>query len=351
MIVVVAPYPTKKNERDGYFQRISAVEQSLLDFQRIYLEIAFFGNWMISKEKPSDNLAIYRLNYFLHFPYILYLGSKASRIYVHAIKNVFKILPLYFFKPVYTDLHGIGPEEAKMEGRHLRAIVHSISEYVVVKWSQKVVIVTRRMGSFIQQKYSKFKINFLHIPIFNTLISSDIPSKDSHKKKPLIVYSGGVHSWQNLEKMVEAADRLIDSFNFLFLVSDVEVMKSKFKDKALLEKVEIRSVSRNEINQYYEKADFGFLLREDNPVNQVACPTKIIEYVNFGIVPILLQPNIGDFQELGLKYILLEDLYNNPDVSRYNLDQMREQNHKILNKMKQECEEGLHLLKEQIAQA
>ncbi|MFO1463701.1 MAG: hypothetical protein U1F66_07975 [bacterium] len=350
MIVVVAPYPTKKNERDGYFQRINAVEKSLLDFQRIYLEIAFFGNWMISKEKPSANLEIYRLNYFLHFPYILYLGSKAARIYVHAITNVFKILPLYFFKPIFTDLHGIAPEEARMEGRHLRAVIHSISEYIVVKWSQKVVIVTRRMGSFIQQKYSKFKINFLHIPIFNTLFLSDVPFKDQHKDKPLIIYSGGVHSWQNLEKMVEAAERLIGNFKFLFLVSDVEVMKGKFKNQALLEKVEVKSVSRNEISHYYEKADFGFLLREDNPVNQVACPTKIIEYVSFGIIPILLQPKIGDFQELGLKFILLDDLYNNPEVSRFNLDQMREQNLNILYKMKQECEEGLNLLREQIAQ-
>lgn len=348
MIVIVAPYPTKKNERDGYFQRINAVEQSLQDFQRIYLEIAFFGNWIFSKQKYSDLLTVYRLNFFLHFPYILYLGSKASRIYVHAIKNAFKILPLYFFKPIFTDLHGIGPEEAKMEGRHLRAVIHSMSEFIVVKWSQKVVIVTKKMGTFIQEKYSKLKISFLHIPIFNTLISSKIPVKNSAKEKPLIIYSGGVHGWQNLEKMVEATERLLGCFNFLFLVSDVEVMKSKFQNKEILEKIEIRSVSRNEIHKYYEKADFGFLLREDNPVNQVACPTKIIEYVNFGIVPILLQPNIGDFQELGLKYVLLEEFYATADVSVFNLDQMREQNLTILNEIKQQSEDGLNLLREQI---
>ncbi len=169
MIVIVAPYPNEENERDGYLQRINAIEQSLVDFNRIYLEISFLGNFLFSKKKYSDLLTVYKFNFFIHFPYFLYLALRGNRIYVHTIKNGFKILPLYFFKPIFTDLHGIGSEEAKMIGRNFRSKIHAFSEFLVVKFSQKVVVVTQRMSGFIQSKYSKLKVNFLYIPICNFL--------------------------------------------------------------------------------------------------------------------------------------------------------------------------------------
>jgi hypothetical protein len=350
MIVVVAPYPSAENERDGYLQRINAIEQSLTDFNRIYLEIAFLGNILPSKQRHSGRLTVYKLNFFLHFPYFLYRAFRSDRIYVHTVKNGFKVLPLYFFKPIWTDLHGIGSEEAKMIGRPVRSKVHALSEFMVVKFSQKVVVVTKRMSSFIQEKYSKLKVNFLYIPICNFLGEGKI-SKVKKEQKPLVIYSGGLHGWQNIEKMAEAAGRLQDRFDFLFLVSDKEGFKAKAKDKCDIEKIGVDSVSRSEIRRYYEKADFGFLLRDDNAVNQVACPTKLIEYIEFGIVPILLQPNVGDFKELGLKYILLSDLFDGLDVSKLDLDEMRRSNLSILDKITSQFNEGIDSLKRELASA
>lgn len=351
MIVVVAPYPSVENERDGYLQRINAIEQSFLDFERIYLEIAFLSNFFFSKKKHSDRLTVYKFNFFLHFPYFLYLACRGDRLYVHTIKNGFKVLPLYFFKPIFTDLHGIGSEEAKMVGRNFRSKIHAVSEFFAVKFSRKVVVVTRRMSSFIQEKYSKLKVSFLYIPICNFLGQGSIVKKKRAGGKPLVIYSGGVHGWQNLELMAEAAGRLIDRFDFLFLVSDIEVFKSKVKDQSLLAKIRIDSVSRSEMRQYYETADFGFLLRDDNFVNQVACPTKLIEYIEFGIVPILLHPNIGDFKEMGLKYLLLEDLYNGQDVSALDLDDIRRSNLAILDLIKSQYEAGIDTLRRELASA
>lgn len=351
MIVVVAPYPNAENERDGYLQRINAIEQSFLDFDRIYLEIAFLSNLIPSKKKHSDRLTVYKLNFFLHFPYFLYLACRGDRLYVHTIKNGFKVLPLYFFKPIFTDLHGIGSEEAKMVGRGFRSKIHAVSEFFAVKFSKKIVVVTQRMSSFIQGKYSKLKVNFLYIPICNFLGQGNISKKKREGGKPLVIYSGGVHGWQNLEKMAEAAGALIDRFDFLFLVSDIEVFKSKVKDPALLAKIQVNSVSRAEMRQYYETADFGFLLRDDNPVNQVACPTKLIEYIEFGIVPILLQPNIGDFKELGLKYLLLDDLIKGQDVSGLDLEEIRRSNLAILDLIKRQYEDGIDFLRRELASA
>lgn len=350
MLVIVAPYPSAENERDGYLQRINAIEQCLTDFNRIYLEIAFSGNLLPSKVKYSDRLTIYKLNFFLHFPYFLYLASRGDRIYVHTIKNGFKILPIYLFKPVFTDLHGIVSEEAKMIGRKFRSKLHAFSEFLVVRFSRKIVVVTQKMSDFIQNKYSKMKVSFLYIPICNFLGQGKI-NKNIRDGKPLVIYSGGLHGWQNIEEMIEAAGVLIDRFNFLFLVSDIQAFKDRVQDKELLGKLEINSVSRTEMRSFYERADFGFLLRHDNFVNQVACPTKLIEYIEFGIIPILLQPNIGDFKELGLKYILLEDLYKGQDVSGFDLEEIRRSNLTILDKIKNHYDIGIDSLRKELVEA
>lgn len=348
MICVVAPFPSASNEKDGYYQRINAIEQSILDVPRIYLEISFLGNFLFSKRKCSEYLTVYRFNFFLHFPFFLYLGLKSKKLYVHTVQNGFKVLPLYFFKTVFTDLHGIGSEEAVLIGRKLRSKVHSFSEYFVMRWSQRLVVVTKKMSEFIKKKYSDLKLEFLYIPVFNPLPLSKPLKKNNDKTKPVIIYSGGVYGWQNIEKMIEATEKLCERFQFLFLVSDIEYLKSKFTNAAFIKSIEINSVPRNEMPNYYEKADFGFLLREDNSVNQVACPTKMIEYIQFGIIPILLQPNIGDFKDLGLRYVLLDDLFNDNGVDRLDFDEMRKSNMEVLNKIKSHYEVGLKLLKKEL---
>ena len=60
--------------------------------------------------------------------------------------------------------------------------------------------------------------------------------------------------------------------------------------------------------ELYFTADFGLLLRENSIVNRVACPTKLVEYLRFGVIPVLDSPFVGDFAELGMAYVALEDL-------------------------------------------
>ena len=42
------------------------------------------------------------------------------------------------------------------------------------------------------------------------------------------------------------------------------------------------------------RKDFGFCLRNDNIINLVASPTKVLEYVSRNVVPILTE-HVGDF--------------------------------------------------------
>lgn len=60
--------------------------------------------------------------------------------------------------------------------------------------------------------------------------------------------------------------------------------------------------------QTYLRSDLGFVLRDDVAVNRVSCPTKLSEYLWFGVVPVVKSPAIGDFERLGFEYVKAEEL-------------------------------------------
>ena len=67
--------------------------------------------------------------------------------------------------------------------------------------------------------------------------------------------------------------------------------------------MEVDTLPADELKKEYEKAQYGFTLRDNIIVNEVACPTKLIDYVKYGIIPILKSDKIGDFVENGLEYV------------------------------------------------
>ena len=86
------------------------------------------------------------------------------------------------------------------------------------------------------------------------------------------------------------------------------------------------------------------MLRDSSPVNYVACPTKIIEYLKYGIIPILKSTEIGDFVDLGMEYITYTDLMKGLTISHKKRNMMQEKNYEILDKLVQTSKTGLNNL-------
>ena len=65
MIVVLAPFPSKDNEKDGMIQRVAHVDALMAPMKRVYLQISsrrFFQKSII----VQGEVTIYSLNLFLH---------------------------------------------------------------------------------------------------------------------------------------------------------------------------------------------------------------------------------------------------------------------------------------------
>jgi hypothetical protein len=55
-------------------------------------------------------------------------------------------------------------------------------------------------------------------------------------------------------------------------------------------------------------ANFGFIQREDHLLNRIANPTKLVEYLYFGMRPIVWSADIGDFVQMGYEYVSIDAL-------------------------------------------
>jgi glycosyltransferase involved in cell wall biosynthesis len=333
MILFISNYPDKEGEKDGMMQRVLAVDGHFSARDRVYLGIRFFGNLRQRKEETSDRVTVYRVNFFLHFLTIMRLGSAARGIYVHSIHNSFRALPLYLFRNVITDLHGVFPEELRYCGKRAGSLLYGTVEWVAVRCSRALVVVTDAMAEYYRTKYGRFKAVMHTIPIFD-----DFPigrSGETETAQPVTaIYAGGMQKWQNVDLMLQSLSRARQGVSCVILTPETEAFTRKLAGYGMINAVTLRSVAKSEVYNQYQRADLGFILRDDSIVNRVACPTKLVEYLACGVIPVVLQPLIGDFAARGYSVLSLERFDSGDLPSREEMEAMRRNNYRIIGEMR-----------------
>jgi hypothetical protein len=102
---------------------------------------------------------------------------------------------------------------------------------------------------------------------------------------PVYVYSGSLAGYQCFEEMVSTfatALRERPNAHLIVLTPYVDAAREKIVGVPA-DRVLCIAVANAKVNDYLNAADFGFLLRDDTPVNHVAFPTKFAEYALAGL--------------------------------------------------------------------
>ena len=147
------------------------------------------------------------------------------------------------------------------------------------------------------------------MPIFNEDVSASAPAaeKPLEQGRPVVLYAGGGQPWQKVDRMQELmAARPEDAVYKMFL-PDPDAFVALWGERPLPTSLVLDCKAPAELPAEYRTAHYGFVLRDDITVNRVACPTKLVEYLQYGILPILHTPHIGDFAARGMRYITDED--------------------------------------------
>ena len=343
MIVFICPEPTPENERDGLMQRVTAVDTAFGEQERTILSLSFLGNRRRKSFRRSSTLTVEYLNVMLHWRRIARLARTASTVYVHTCNQALRILPLYFLLGnIVTDLHGALVEEIAMEGKRFACWRYKHIERIVVTRSAALVYVTHALKTHMEKKYVTVTGTPWIVPIFSKLVC---PPEDLTRDESLVIYAGGLQSWQCIDEMLSVSAKIQDRLRFLFLTGQPAALKRKATKAGL--KARIESKPWNDLPGQYAQAAMGFVLRDESVVNRVACPTKLVEYLHFGVVPVVKMEQIGDFPLYGYQYIRVADLVQGRLPSSQEMEAARIKNQVVVRAMEAEGREQL----EQLVQA
>lgn len=312
-ILFLAPFPTEYNIKDGMVNRVNAIDQLFDDVERVYLFVSLKN---FKKECYTKDLAtVYNLNIILHFWTILHLLHKSNYIYIHSIYMI-RFIWLFLRKGdrrLTLDIHGVVPdEERSFKGNYLRSIYYFFVEKWIFRKIDNAVCVTNSMRQIYIVRYPWYKGNYIIYSIMphdlRELSEQQIRYIEQENSSVIeILYSGGIQNWQNIDLMLDTIqNNLSPQVHYTILTGDKEAFVQKIKMREIdSQYISVETREPSELWKDYLRADYAFILRDDNIVNNVANPTKMVEYLFYGLVPIILSPNIGDYKDLGYEYLPL----------------------------------------------
>lgn len=354
-IVFFSGYPYPEREKDGYYQRIRSIDSLFSNRWRVYIDsfdLPGRGSWydfpatktLVLKPNIAGCEKIAKICIFLSV-------LKCGVVYFHSLLSIGRVINQKYFWNNFLikriiDLHGAVPEEFELQGDNENAKYFNRVEQFVLQNVNYIIVVTNAMQRHIENKFSGLiSAKFITLPIFQE-ITSDFSEKPLIGGKPLIIYSGGLQKWQQVSKMINAITTTINEYNFRFFCPEPKLIIDEFDDDIKMNpSLFVSSKNLTDLMIDYQESHYGFILREDIVVNHVACPTKLIEYLAMGVIPIVDCERIGDFSEMGMKYVYLYDLLNHNLPNEKTRSEFARINYRVYEKLLQMHDLGVSTLK------
>lgn len=315
-VVFFGGYPYPERLSDGYFQRIKSVDSLFSDQWRVYVESDELPGRNLWFDRPQPKVLVLRIS-----------GGRRRRMFVRALAlvAVLKCRKIYFHSVLRMrdnrfgrlmhvpgllktiDIHGVVPEEFRLHNDFYSAVLYEREELLAVRKSDMVIVVTDAMHNYLRQKYREHLRGEVSVfPMFPNIAPTLAP-RAYVDGKPVVVYAGGLHKWQQVPKMIDAISRTASICAYRFYCPDPDSVRTMLP-AAVTAEVTVDRKSHDELIALYPECHYGFILREDIVVNHVACPTKLVEYLGMGIVPIVDSENMGDFGAMGMQFVSLNNL-------------------------------------------
>lgn len=204
---------------------------------------------------------------------------------------------------------GITPEESfMMSGSKWKRWKYSFLEKQALKTVQYKIGVSEYLFQHYEHKYGlKFNKKELFImPCFNSDFNEHSFTTPEKYEKNIFCYAGGMQAWQGFELIAWIFKEVEGKYPNAFLkvlskdIPEAERVLSKYGIK----NYSVGFVAQEEMDDALAECKFGFIVREDNIVNNVATPTKLGTYIGNGLIPIFT-PAIKTFADLSHQYNFL----------------------------------------------
>lgn len=348
LVLTMDTDPITGDEKDGYVQRVIAIDRAIESRSRIYLKMVASRAGRPALRCLQDDLWRLEIAHGCELgdavvETLLRLGAP---IYSQSLVGIDppllrRLLPLRT-GPFIMDMHGAVPEEFVLYDNHYMAQKYRRYESWAAAEADIVVCVTDAMAEHFVEKLAIPRERMIVCPIFMHAATARLSERD-YSDRPRVIYAGGTQRWQMVPEMAALVADTALAVDWVLLTPDTEGMERALHRAGMTDigSISLRSASQTEVFATYARCDFGVLLREEDVVNRVACPTKLIEYLRFGVIPVLHSPEVGDFVALGMKWVAAEDFRAGrlPDPDERAL--MAETNYAVFQKLTERSKAGL----------
>ena len=226
----------------------------------------------------------------------------------------------------YFDLRGAMAEERLLSLRNkkefslekFRKIADvAYSEYHRQELANKIFAVSNALQRYYISNYDTDKSKFVLYPClsssskfyYDTTVRCDMRKLLGFAETDdVYIYSGGLtNSWHIPDSFLTLFSEIArkDANAWLLVISPklTEAIKRIIESSEILKKRVVlkEAIPNHEVFKYLNASDFGILLRENNPVNNVAFPSKYAEYMLCGL-PTIVSEAIYDCADFCKNY-------------------------------------------------
>lgn len=212
-------------------------------------------------------------------------------VVTYNVKEVYNKHP----KAIINWYQGIAPEEYLFFLRDKKdGLWFAIKKYLRMSRSDNYALkhcdwhffVSDTMLSFYRKKFLYMGKNNFIMPCFNQLLNKDA-FKDEKYSNPSFVYAGSMDGWQCFEKtalIFKEIKQYIPTATLTVLTAQQDIAKGILNKYGVV--ASFNYVPHDKVDEELRKYKYGFIIRDDNPVNNVATPTKMNSYLANGIIPV-----------------------------------------------------------------
>lgn len=197
----------------------------------------------------------------------------------------------------------------------------------MISLSDKVLCVSDKLRNYaaalnIKQTPEKF----ITIPgaadenifFFSPELRQKVRDRYDINKRLVLIYSGKLdrpwHKSDFIFSLVSNLSQQNSSIFFFCFTPDIETAETLTKKYQISRDDFLIKYEENEnLNNYYNGADLGLMIRDDIPTNNVASPTKLPEYLLSGL-PVIISKKLGDYSEFVEKHRLGLIIENNEEA-------------------------------------
>jgi len=269
---------------------------------------------------PGINIHLIKsINIYYPFAFIFHVfqlivflrKNKVKYSFIHSRSDYTQFIVLiskYFHKlNSIWDCRGDSISELKF-AISKNSIFHKIYGYIyIVPFFRYILFKNKRksnhiifvsdllMDTILKNKKSFYSFDIIPCLVNDKLFLFDNNLREEMREKfkiksnqKVFVYSGSMVGYQSFDLHIEFYKKILsDNNNFLFILTNhIQIARSYFHNFDN-ERIIIKSVNFLQVNDYYNLADFGILIRSNNLLNRVASPTKFGEYCLTGLKVIM----------------------------------------------------------------